>query len=350
MAGNEVTLTLAGDSTNLERAFSRVGASSRDMATDVERSSQNVSGGLDRAGEGFDTVDTSAMGFRDTMTGVQDTSIGLSQVMKGNLFEGFMNLGAGIGDLASGMVNFIIPAMKNLTKEMITNAAATVKSKAAMVGHKIASIASTAATKAMTIAQKGLNLAMRMNPIGLIITAIALLVVGIIIAYKRSETFRRIVQTSMKGVRIAFGWVVDKGKDMFNWFKALPGKIASAFKGLAEIITFPYRTAFNAIKSLWNATVGGFSISIPDWVPKIGGNSFSIPSMHTGGVMPGAPGTAGLALLMAGERVSTPGQSGGGTVIEIRSGGSKMDDLLVEILRNAIRVQGGSVQAVLGRA
>jgi hypothetical protein len=347
---NEVTLTLAGDSSNLERAMQRVGASSQAMADDVEQASQNVSGGLDRAGEGFDVVDTSAMGFRDTMTGVQDTSIGLSQVMKGNLFEGFMNLGAGIGDLASGMVNFIIPAMKNLTKEMITNAAATVKSKAAMVGHKVASLASAAATRVMTIAQKGLNLAMRMNPIGLIITAIALLVVGIIIAYRRSETFRKIVQTSMKGIQIAFGWVIDKGKVLLGWFKELPGKIGGFFKGLANIITLPYRTAFGLIKDLWNSTVGGFGFTVPDWIPGVGGKSFTIPSMHTGGVMPGAPGTAGLALLMAGERVSTPGQSGGGTVIEIRSGGSKMDDLLVEILRNAIRVQGGNVQAVLGRA
>jgi hypothetical protein len=36
-------------------------------------------------------------------------------------------------------------------------------------------------------------------------------------------------------------------------------------------------------------------------------------------------------------------------VIELRSGGSKLDDLLVEVLRNSIRVKGGDVQAVLGR-
>lgn len=35
-------------------------------------------------------------------------------------------------------------------------------------------------------------------------------------------------------------------------------------------------------------------------------------------------------------------------VLEIRSGGSRLDDLLVEILRNAVRVRGGNVQVVLG--
>jgi hypothetical protein len=36
-------------------------------------------------------------------------------------------------------------------------------------------------------------------------------------------------------------------------------------------------------------------------------------------------------------------------VLEVRSGGSRIDDLLVEILRKAIRAQGGDVQLVLGR-
>jgi tape measure domain-containing protein len=42
------------------------------------------------------------------------------------------------------------------------------------------------------------------------------------------------------------------------------------------------------------------------------------------------------------------GQPSSATVVEIRSGGSRLDDLLVEVLRKSIRVKGGSVQAVLG--
>lgn len=45
------------------------------------------------------------------------------------------------------------------------------------------------------------------------------------------------------------------------------------------------------------------------------------------------------------------GEAGGGgrQVIEIRSGGSKLDDLLVEILRKSVRSKGGNVQLVLGK-
>jgi hypothetical protein len=42
------------------------------------------------------------------------------------------------------------------------------------------------------------------------------------------------------------------------------------------------------------------------------------------------------------------GGGGGAAVVEIRSSGSRVDDLLLEILRRSIRVQGGDVQLVLG--
>jgi hypothetical protein len=69
---------------------------------------------------------------------------------------------------------------------------------------------------------------------------------------------------------------------------------------------------------------------------------------------------AELVNLPRGSRVIPHGQSmqqlaglggggGGASVIEIHSGGSRLDDLLLEVLRNSIRVKGGNVQVVLGR-
>ena len=63
-----------------------------------------------------------------------------------------------------------------------------------------------------------------------------------------------------------------------------------------------------------------------------------------------------LAPSVANLRVSHRGRggrrlNGGGSavVVEIHSGGARLDDLLVEILRKAVRVRGGDVQFVLGR-
>jgi Asp/Glu/hydantoin racemase len=71
--------------------------------------------------------------------------------------------------------------------------------------------------------------------------------------------------------------------------------------------------------------------------------------MHSGGVVPGAPGQEAMAILQAGERVEPASRADGRTVLELRGDG-ELARLLVELLRKAIRTQGGDVQVVLGGA
>ncbi len=59
----------------------------------------------------------------------------------------------------------------------------------------------TAAQIVMTNAQWALNAAMDANPIGLVVIAVALLVAGLVIAYKKSETFRNIVNGAFGAVK-----------------------------------------------------------------------------------------------------------------------------------------------------
>lgn len=216
---NQVTLTFAGDSSDLEKAFDKVGQSSKQMGSDVDKASVKVrdsGAGFDKAGEAADNLDTKAMGFRDTMTGVQDTMLGTSQIAKGNLFEGFLTLGMGVGDLGSGLFNFLIPAVKSASLSMVGNAVSTTRATIATGRHKVAMLGSAVATRVMTVAQRGLNLAMRANPLGLIITALFLVGTALVVAYKKSSTFRAIVQGAMRGVQRAFGWVLDRGKTLLS--------------------------------------------------------------------------------------------------------------------------------------
>lgn len=74
------------------------------------------------------------------------------------------------------------------------------------------------------------------------------------------------------------------------------------------------------------------------WVGEQGPELVRLPGGST--VIP-----AGQSATMAAQG----GGGGGGMVLEIRSGGSRMDDLLVELLRNAVRSRGGNVQTVLGK-
>lgn len=341
MSENEITVRVSG-----KNDFGKT-------ASDVKRDTADMTSGFDRAGEAADGAEGKAQGFSDTLTGTADVMAGVGEIAKGNLFEGLVTAGTGVADLAGGMATFLIPALSKVS-------IGSVKARAA-------NLAQAAATRVLTIAQRGLNLAMRANPIGLVITAITLLVGAFLLLWRRSEAFRNFWIGLWNRIKTIAGgakdWIVERFQGMLDFFRGLPGKIGGFFRGLAGIITAPYRAAFSAIKSLWNSTVGGFGFSVPDWVPGVGGKSFTIPEMARGGIHGGLAivGERGreLVRLPSGSQVIPNGTTenmlrrGGGrsdrVVLEIHSGRSRLDELLVEILREAIRVRGGNVQVVLGR-
>lgn len=367
---NQVTLTFAGDADKLEKTFDRLGSRSEDFGRTVERGAGD---GFDRAGEKADNFDTKMMGTHDLLTGFQDTFTGFGQILKGNIGGGALVAVAGLSDLGSGVYNTAAPALKTLTGKLKES-----KLAAKLLGResKIAS----GVTKIWTGVQAGFNAVMSLNPVVLIVLAIIGLVAVIIIAYKKSERFRKIVHaafTAVKNVaRSVWNWIKshwpllleiltgpiglavvyivkhwktikNAGIAVWNWLKALPGRIANVFKSIGSAISSPFISAFNAIRNFWNSTLGGKGFSIPSWVPLIGGHSFSIPYFHTGGIVGGSGDQ--LAMLKGGEGVFTREQMaamGNGSnriVIEVTGSGDEFRTWL----KKSIRVHGGD-PAVLG--
>lgn len=76
-----------------------------------------------------------------------------------------------------------------------------------------------AAVKAWAAAQVLLNIALSANPIGIIEIAIAALVAGLILAYKKSETFRSIVDGALKVIGTAFTWLWNLIQPLFELWK-----------------------------------------------------------------------------------------------------------------------------------
>lgn len=212
-------------------------------------------------------------------------------------------------------------------------------------------------------AQWLLNIAMMANPIILIIAGIVALIAIIVLIATKTTWFQDIWAAMVKGWNASIDWMKTKFGGWWDTIKSLfgkakdtitglPGKIKSGFSGLFDIIVAPFRSAFNFVADAWNNTVGALSWTVPNWVPVVGGNSISVPNIpkfHDGGRVPGAPGSEMLAILEAGETI-TPAGAEQRTVIEVRSGGSEFDDLLVEVLARAIARRGGNAQVVLGRS
>jgi hypothetical protein len=100
---------------------------------------------------------------------------------------------------------------------------------AAFVAYKVATIAATVATRAFAAATTLLSLAMRLNPIGIVVTALIALGAALVTAYKRSETFRRIVDT-------AFAKVKSAGTTAFNAIKSAIDPVLDVFEKILDVV------------------------------------------------------------------------------------------------------------------
>ncbi|OLF07758.1 hypothetical protein BLA60_25860 [Actinophytocola xinjiangensis] len=310
-----VTLTLAGDEKKLTEAFDRVGAASKSMADDVDRSSKEMadsgSNAQERLTEGFDTTDTRAMGFRDTITGLQDGFQGLTDDSLG-LGERLLLLGTGVGDLASGMVNLLIPAMATFWGWLSSTTAATWLVATAKTAW-------AAVTGAVSTAIAVLNAVIRANPIMFLVGLISVLVGAFMLLWNRSAAFRDFfigIWNAIRGaVGSVVGWIKSVWAGLPGFFRGVVNGIVSIFSGIGNGIKNAFKGAVNFVIGILNTAINAINglINGANLIPGINiPNIPQIPRLHTGGVVPGMIGSEQLAILQAGERVVPRGQGGGG--------------------------------------
>lgn len=253
----------------------------------------------------------------------------------------------------------------------------------ATVGQKVASLAGAAATGIATAAQWALNVALSANPVGLVVLAIAALVAGIVIAYKKSDTFRGIVNALGSAIRSAAAAVWDFVVKTAKWVADLVGKIGGAFGRARELLGNAGRAIMqgllDGLKSGWE-TVKGFLGNVTGWIPDWKGPRERDRTLLRGSgrlVMGGF--LAGLESQYGDVRTSLAGFTGsltgqgtaavsgalqvtaaapswaqrlealltGGLTITLTSSGTRGDDALLELIKDRVQVKGGNA-SVLG--
>jgi hypothetical protein len=208
---------------------------------------------------------------------------------------------------------------------------------AAIVITNAAMTAWAAATKAFTVIQGLFNAVMAANPIVLFALAIAGLVIGLVIAYKKFDAFRDIVDAVFGAIKTG----IKGGMDAITTY--------------LSFVMGVYKAIFNGIATLWNSTIGKLSFSVPKWVPGLGGKGFDVPNipmLAAGGIV------TGPTLAMIGERgpeavipLSGPNaggglMGGGGVTINVNGGDP---NAVVQALRTYMR-QNGSVPIKISNA
>jgi hypothetical protein len=216
-----------------------------------------------------------------------------------------------------------------------------------------------AVTGAWTIAQNLLNLSFLANPITWIVLGVVALVAAIIIAYKKSETFRNIVDGAFKavlgavkavwnwvknnwplllaiitgpigiavllitrnwdkikdGAKKAVKWVTDKFGGLVTFFKSLPAKITSAVSSIWDGFKSGFIAMVNFLIDAWNAIDFGINISIPDWIPVIGGKGINIDD-----ILPDIPRLA-MGGIVTSPTLALIGEAGPEAVVPLGRGG-----------------------------
>lgn len=93
---------------------------------------------------------------------------------------------------------------------------------AAFAGFKIVTTV-VAAFKSLRVAALALNLALEANPVGAVVLAIAALGAGLVIAYRNSETFRKVMNRSLQLVTNAVDFLAGGVSSLFRLMGHAPG-------------------------------------------------------------------------------------------------------------------------------
>lgn len=218
---------------------------------------------------GIDFKDTGSVAgnFDQVLTGLTGKVSGFAETA-GNTAAGKAAIfNASLSDLKENVGAALTPALNSLVDigskvlQWLTDTPGAMQAVAIALG-------------VMAVAWLAMNVAA--SPWLAIGVAIAVVIAGVIVAIKNWGKIVDWLKGVWGNISSWFSGVLAGVERTFSRFVEAAGKI---FKGIANVITAPFRLAFNGLAKIWNSTVGKISVKIPDWVPGIGGKGFDVPDL-----------------------------------------------------------------------
>jgi hypothetical protein len=94
------------------------------------------------------------------------------------------------------------------------------------------------------------------NPLVWIVVGIMALVAALVLAYMKIGWFRDAVDAAWAGVKVAFGWIIDIAKEVFNWIKDNWPLLLAIITGPIGIAVLLITKNFDTIKEAVSTAVG----------------------------------------------------------------------------------------------
>lgn len=239
----ELSIRMTADASDAARAADEVGDAWGRMASDVDAASSKTDAAASRMDSMADSTDTMATRSAQAAGGIGDLAGSLETM-------GFISEGTAMA-LEAGAASIMGVTGAADLLNLVTTSSIVIKAKdtVATIRSTVASRAQAAATRASAVAQRVLNAAMRANPIGLVITAVLLVAGALVLAYKRSQTFRNIVQAVFRAVSNAVTSFIGVVGKIVGWLR---DKVPAAAAVLRERVTGVWQAVRDKAGDAWD--------------------------------------------------------------------------------------------------
>lgn len=264
-----------------------------------------------------DAASTAAKQSRDISGGIEDTGDAAA-----NVTTGLRDLGGAMSEM-DGIVG-------TMGTSMVAASVAFEAMDGAATLYKGAQALATKAAAGFNTVLKFLRVTILTNPIFIIAAIILAIGVALVVAYKKCETFRRIVDNAFKAVnrviQSVWNWIKNNWPTLLailtgpigiavlvisrNWDSIKRGAqfvisfIRSVWSSITNILTSPFESAWNAISSVFSKIKNGVqsiidaigrikmpSIDLNPFKAFMGGTSFAAPAVRGQARAPSAQAT-----------------------------------------------------------
>ncbi len=225
----------------------------------------------------IDSMTNSAGAATDAFAEMEKTTEHQMNLLKAQLKDTAITLGNALIPMVIKLMNVIIPLVKGISN--------WVKKHPKLA---LAILALVGVMGVLIATQWLLNAAMLANPIGLIVLGIVGLIFLIKYLIGHMDEIKAKFTEVGDVIREKWGAVVD-------FFTGIPDKIRESFQRVKDFILAPFRAAAEIFENIINyfiRNLNKLSISVPGWVPGIGGKQFgfnlqevSLPKWAHGGVI-----------------------------------------------------------------